>query len=172
MAGLNNSGLSTGTLEGAGYQRPLPIGTSDANIAQLGTRTDLQNASQSQERDVDIPPLNNPQPTYIQNPVPNCPSSSQVANSRPSHFCRPNFRSGISQTTGVPGSAYTGGLFPSYTSGPTYPDMSIPPEQPNRSSHYPLHELQGRGAERFQGPPLPSLAQQMYYRRAGEPVHR
>ncbi|CDM36505.1 unnamed protein product [Penicillium roqueforti FM164] len=38
--------------------------------------------------------------------------------------------------------------------------------------HYPLHMLQGGGAERYQGPPLPSLAQQMYYHRTGEPLHK
>lgn len=48
------------------------------------------------------------------------------------------------------------------------PFLSNPPSLP----HYPVHELQGRGAERYQGPPLPSLAQQMYYPRAGEPLHR
>ncbi|CDM36506.1 unnamed protein product [Penicillium roqueforti FM164] len=59
-------------------------------------RTDLQNTSQSQKRDVDIPPKNNSQLTYIQNPDPNCPPNSQVANTRPSHFCRPNSQSGAS----------------------------------------------------------------------------
>ncbi|KAJ5260672.1 hypothetical protein N7524_006104 [Penicillium chrysogenum] len=183
LASSNNSGLSTGTPEGAGYQRSLPIGTSDANIAQLGTRTDLQNTSQSQERDVDITLPNNPQPTYIQNPTPNCPPNPPVANTRPSHFCRPNSRPGASQTSGVPGSAHTGGLFTPYTSGPTYPDMrseAVVPisvsasflSSPTGLPHYPLNKLQGGGAERYQGPPLPSLAQQMYYHRAGEPVHK
>ncbi|KAJ5593599.1 hypothetical protein N7537_010503, partial [Penicillium hordei] len=177
LASSNKSGLSTGTLEGVGYQRPLPIGTSDANIAQLGTRTDLQNTSQSQKRDVDIPPPNNPQPTYIQNPIPNFQPNSQIANSQPSHFCRPNSRSGASQTSSVLGSAHTGGLFTPYTSGPTYPDMGseavvpIPVSASFLSSptgllHYPLNKLQGGGAERYQGPPLPSVAQQIYYHRA------
>ncbi|KXG52954.1 uncharacterized protein PGRI_000040 [Penicillium griseofulvum] len=169
LASSNNSGLSSRTLEGAGYQRSLPIGTSDANIAQLGTRTDLQNTSQSQERDVDIPTPNDPHPT--------CQPNSRIANSQ---FCRPNSRSGASQTSGVPGSTHTGGLFTPYTSGPTYSDMrseAVVPisvsasylSSPTGLPHYPLHELQGRGAERYQGPPLPSLAQQMY--RAGEPPH-
>ena len=158
-------------MEGAGYQRSLPIGTSDANIAQLGMRTDLQNTSQSQERDVDIPTPNNPHPT--------CQPNSRIANSQ---FCRPNSRSGASQTSGVPGSTHTGGLFTPCTSGPTYSDMrseAVVPisvsasflSSPTGLPHYPLHELQGRGAERYQGPPLPSLAQQMYYHRAGEPPH-
>ncbi|KAJ5055226.1 hypothetical protein NUH16_010788 [Penicillium rubens] len=171
LASSNNSGLSSRTLEGAGYQRSLPIGTSDANIAQLGMRTDLQNTSQSQERDVDIPTPNNPHPT--------CQPNSRIANSQ---FCRPNSRSGASQTSGVPGSTHTGGLFTPCTSGPTYSDMrseAVVPisvsasflSSPTGLPHYPLHELQGRGAERYQGPPLPSLAQQMYYHRAGEPPH-
>ncbi|CAG8586942.1 unnamed protein product, partial [Penicillium salamii] len=181
LAGPNYSELSTGTPGGgAENQRSPSIGISDANIPQLGTRTDLQNTSQCQERDVGIPPPSNPQSTYIQNPIPNCPSNSQVANSRPSHFCRPNSRSGIPQTSGVPGSAHTSGSFTPYGSGPTYPDKALVPisvsasflSSPTGLPHYPLHELQGRGAKRYQGPPLPSLAQQMYYHRAGEPLHR
>ncbi|CAG7932882.1 unnamed protein product [Penicillium olsonii] len=183
LKGPNYSELSTGTRGRAGNQRSLSIGISDANIPQLGTRTDLQNTSQSQEQDVNIPTPNNPQPTYIQNPIQNCPYNSQLETSRPSHFCRPNSRSEVSQTSGVPGSAHTGSSFTPYASVPTYSDMRseavVPisvsasfPSSPTGIPHYPLHELQGRGAKRYQGPPLPSLAQQMYYHRAGEPLHR
>ncbi|CAG7966674.1 unnamed protein product [Penicillium salamii] len=156
-------------------------GTLNTEISQLGTN--LQNTSQSQERDVDISTPHNPQATYIQPPIRNCPYNAQVANSRPSHFCEPNPRSEISQTSGVPGSAHTGGSFTPNTSGPTYSDMrseAVVPisvsasflSSPTGIPHYPLHELQGGGAKRYQGPPLPSLAQQVYYHRAGEPLHR
>ncbi|OQE76214.1 hypothetical protein PENNAL_c0069G02399 [Penicillium nalgiovense] len=181
LAGSNHSELSTGTPEGAGNQGSLSIDISDTEISQLGTN--LQNTSQSQERDVDISTPHNPQATYIQPPIRNCPYNAQVANSRPSHFCEPNPRSEISQTSGVPGSAHTGGSFTPNTSGPTYSDMrseAVVPisvsasflSSPTGIPHYPLHELQGGGAKRYQGPPLPSLAQQVYYHRAGEPLHR
>ncbi|OGE47051.1 hypothetical protein PENARI_c070G04274 [Penicillium arizonense] len=143
QAGSNYLELSTRTPEGAGNKQSLSIGTSGANIPQLGTSPNLQNN----------------QPTYIQNPVLNCPSNSQVSTPRPPHFCTPNSQSRISQTSSVPGRAHTGvvpiSVSSSFLSSPT----SLP--------HYPLHELQGRGAERYQGPPLPSLAQQMYNHRAG-----
>ncbi|KAK9846941.1 hypothetical protein MYU51_000001 [Penicillium brevicompactum] len=180
LAGPNHSELSTGTPEGAVNQGSLSIDISDTKISQLGT--DLQKTSQSQERDVEIPPPNQLQPTYIQTTTRNCPYNSQVENSRPSDFYRPNSRSEISQTSGVPESAHTGGSFTPYTSGPTYSDMrseAVVPKSvsasflssPTGIPHYPLHELQGRGAKQYQGPPLPSLAQQMYYHRAGQSLH-
>ncbi|KAJ5230936.1 hypothetical protein N7489_011644 [Penicillium chrysogenum] len=102
QAGSNYLEMSTGTPEGAGKQQSLSIGTSGANIPQLGTSPILQNN----------------QPTYIQNPVPNCPSNSQVSNPRPPHFCTPDSQSRISQTSDVPGRAHTGGSFILYTRGP------------------------------------------------------
>ncbi|KAI3096014.1 hypothetical protein CBS147333_9650 [Penicillium roqueforti] len=50
----------------------------------------------------------------------------------------------------------------------SFPFLSNPTGIP----HYPLHELQGRGAKRYQRPLLPSLAQQVHYHRASEPLPR
>ncbi|KAJ5365312.1 hypothetical protein N7517_008198 [Penicillium concentricum] len=64
QTGSHYSGLSTGTPEGAGDQPSDSTGISDANIPQLEMRPNLQNTSQPQIRDINIPPTNIPQPSY------------------------------------------------------------------------------------------------------------
>ncbi|KAI2716317.1 hypothetical protein DTO013F2_7604 [Penicillium roqueforti] len=156
QAGSHYSELSTGTPEGAGDQPSDSTGISNANIPQLEMRPNLQNTSQPQVRDVNIPPTNIPQPSYTV--IPNFQSNSKVSYSGPSHYYTPNSQSGVSQSIGASGMAHTGD--PTFLTSPT----SLPP--------YPLHQLQRRGAERYQGHPLPSLAKQMYHHRAGEPLYR
>ncbi|KAJ5384719.1 hypothetical protein N7517_002630 [Penicillium concentricum] len=113
QTGSHYSGLSTGTPEGAGDQPSDSTGISDANIPQLEMRPNLQNTSQPQIRDINIPPTNIPQPSYTL--IPNCPSNSKVSYSGPSHYYTPNSQSGVSQSIGASGMAHTGGSFILYT---------------------------------------------------------
>ncbi|KAF4765327.1 hypothetical protein HAV15_004004 [Penicillium sp. str.  len=113
QAGSHYSELSTGTPEGAGDQPSDSTGISNANIPQLEMRPYLQNTSQPQVRDVNIPPTNIPQPNYTV--IPNCQSNPKVSYSGPSHYYTPNSQSGVSQSTGASGMAHTGGSFIHYT---------------------------------------------------------
>ncbi|KAJ5775801.1 uncharacterized protein N7511_000812 [Penicillium nucicola] len=158
-ADLYPSRLSPETPKGVPNQQSISTGITNCNVAQQTMRPNVQNTAQPQARDdsqatLQIQTLNHPIHTRQ---IPNLEFLKlAVCQGVPTQAVGPYSLLVLPRSSDMKSEA----VGPISTSSPF---LSNPTSLP----HYPLHELQGHSTERYWGPPLPSLSQQMSHH-AGE----